>query len=111
MSNTADPSQGTQAQKAAGACARVARWPVNNNPKLADTPETSDSEKKSLMATQHPPICIDTDLDDNCRYTSGVNVHLDSEQEENMEGSDKWSDTESWKGKNWRQTCSQSCQS
>ena len=94
MSNTADPSQGTQAQKVAAAHARAARWPVNN-PKPADMPEPSDSEQKSLMAIQHSPICIDLDSDDDCGYTGGVNVHLDSEQEEDMEGSDKWSDTES----------------
>jgi hypothetical protein len=85
----------TQAQKAAAARARAARWLINN-PERADTSEPSDSEQESLAATQHSPICIDLDSDDDCRYTGGVNVHLDSEQElEDTDGSDKWSDTES----------------
>jgi hypothetical protein len=45
---------------------------------------------------QHSPICIDSDSDDDCGYTGGVNLHLDSEQElEDTDESDKWSDTES----------------
>jgi hypothetical protein len=84
----------TQAQKAAAACTRAARWPVNNpklaTPKPADMPEPSDSEQESLAATQHSQIlCIDSDSDDDCGYTGGVNVCLDSELEEDSDGSDE----------------------
>ena len=37
---------GKQTQNAAAACTRAARW-LANNPKPADTPETSDSEQRS----------------------------------------------------------------
>ena len=85
---------GTQAQNAAAACARAARW----HPEPADTPEPSDNEQESLVATPRSPIllCIDSDSDDDCGYTGGVNVCLDSELEEDRDGSDdEWSDTES----------------
>jgi hypothetical protein len=43
-----------------------------------------------------PKLCIDLDLDDDGRYTGGVNVCLDSELEEDRDGSDdEWSDTDS----------------
>src|ERR1700676_4865869 len=77
---------GTQAQHAAAACARAARW----HPELADTPEASDNEQESLVATLRSPIllCIDLDSDDDCGYMGGVNVCLDLELEEDRDGSD-----------------------
>src|ERR1700723_723289 len=85
----------TPAQKAAAARARAARWAINN-PEPAETSEPSDSEREYLTAMQHySPICIDSDSDDDCGYTGGVNVHLDLEEElEDMGESDEWSDTE-----------------
>ena len=42
-----------------------------------------------------PKLCIDLDLDDDCRYTGGVNVCLDSELEEDRDGSDdEWSEVQ-----------------
>ena len=76
---------GTQAQNAAAARARAARW----HPEPADTPEPSDNEE-SLVAMLRSPIllCIDSDSDDDCGYTGGVNVCLDLELEEGRDGSD-----------------------
>jgi len=86
---------GTQAQKATAAHARAARWPsVNLNYEL------SDNEQASLIvaAQLHSPACVDSDSDDDCGYTGGINVCVDSEwQEEEMDGRDhdEWLDTES----------------
>ena len=42
-----------------------------------------------------PKLCIDLDLDDDCRYIGGVNVCLDSELEEDRDGSDdEWSEVQ-----------------
>ena len=86
---------GTQAQKAAAAHTRAARWPSANL-----NYELSDNGQESLMALTHYPACsVDSDSDDDCGYTGGVNVCVDSEwQEEEMDGRDdldEWSDTES----------------
>jgi hypothetical protein len=47
--------------------------------------------QEPLMAMQHSPIllCTDSDSDDNWRYMGGVNVYLDSELEEDRDGSDE----------------------
>ena len=89
---------GTQAQKAAAARARAARWPSASGANL--NYEWSDNGQESLMALMHYPACsVDSDSDDDCGYTGGVNVCVDSEwQEEEMDGKDdpdEWSDTES----------------
>ena len=71
----------TQAQKAAAARARVARWPTASSANLDY--ELSDNGQESLMAATHYPACsVDSDSDDDCGYTGGVNVCVDSEWQE-----------------------------
>jgi hypothetical protein len=52
-----------------------------------------------MAPTHYPAWSVDSDSDDDCGYTGGVNVCVDSEwQEEEMDGRDdldEWSDTES----------------
>ena len=82
---------GTQAQNAAVACARIAK----QHPELVDTSRSSNNGQEFLIVTPQSPIllCIDSNLDDNCKYTSGVNVCLDSEMEEDRdESDDEWSE-------------------
>ena len=81
----------TEAQKAAAACARAARWPIN----LTCEPSATKKAESPMTTTQ---ICVNSDSDDKCRYTGGVNVCVESDwQEEAWEEdeSDEQSDTES----------------
>jgi hypothetical protein len=84
-------AQATKAQKVAAAHARAARW--FKSPDMPELPDNNDGEEP-LTAMWHD--CIDSDVDDDdCGYTGGVNICLDSEWEGDMGESDEWSDTES----------------
>ena len=50
----------TQAQKAAAACARAARWPTASSANLDY--KLSDNGQESLMALTHYPVLIRTQI-------------------------------------------------